>query len=71
MHSGLFVNRGAGAVRAGEGVVVFPDTPICQLFDRWGRVLCRGGFLSRKRHAIQSKGMFELCGADICVLLTP
>lgn len=46
----------------GTGVVVFPGTPICQQCDRWGRAPWRGGILGRKRHAIQSKGMFECCG---------
>lgn len=46
--------RKTGGLRAGEGVVGFPGTPICQQCDRCGRVLWRGGILSRKRHAIQS-----------------
>lgn len=31
--------RKTGGVRAGEGVVAFPGTPICQQRDRCGRVL--------------------------------
>lgn len=51
--------RKMGGVRAGEGVVEFPGTPICQQCDRCGWVLWRGGILSRKRHAIQSASESE------------
>lgn len=41
--------RKTGGVRAGEGVVAFPGTPICQQRDRCGRVSQREEVFSVER----------------------
>lgn len=62
---GDMMYRKAGGLRAGEGVVVFPGTPICQWWcDRWGEGAVERRHSQQKEtcHSVKGHVWMVWCG---------